>query len=67
MFWRKRKVRVHLKDATESLDGILVERPGQFYRLARAAVVVADNVSQPIEGDTYVPAENVLFWQEVRA
>lgn len=62
--WRALPVRLHLKDTGPSVEGVLVARPGRFYRLAQANVVAEAGQSYPA-GEVWVPSVNVLFWQEV--
>ena len=67
MFWRIRKVRLHLKQGEPSVEGVLVRRPGAFFRLLDAGVVSEAGQTHAVEGELFVPSGNVLFWQELSA
>jgi len=67
MFWRRRQVRIHLKEDAPSVEGVLVERPNGFYRLEAAKAMSEASEHISLEGVVWIPRENVLFWQEVQA
>lgn len=60
-----RLVRLHLKDDRPSIEGFLRWRPGSHYRLLKASVFEAEDRSHSIDGETWVPRENVLFLQKL--
>jgi hypothetical protein len=65
MMWRDRYVRVHLKNNEPSIEGLLHKRPNGFFRLLAAQIVADRGVSYQADGEVIIPAENVLFFQEV--
>lgn len=64
MIFKRRLVRVHFAEpGTPSVEGILVERPRQFYRLAQVKVVAGPEESYDTEGEAWIPRERVLWVQ----
>jgi hypothetical protein len=62
---KKRRVRLHLKDNSPSLDGILVGSVDGHYVLKVARLVKAAEETISIQGDVEVPRRNVLFLQRL--
>ena len=62
---RKRRVRLHLKDNSPSLDGILVGFVDGHYLLKVARLVKSAEETISLEGDIEVPKRNVLFLQRL--
>jgi hypothetical protein len=62
-FWQPKQVRIHVHGQEQSIDGILISRPNHFYRLAQPKLVVAENISQALDGEAWVPSDRVLFLQ----
>lgn len=62
-FWKTKTVRIHLEGQDHSLDGILYQRPNHYYRLANPQIVVTENINQPLDGEAWIPAGRVLFFQ----
>jgi hypothetical protein len=66
--WRsKRLVRVHFRGDEATLDGVLVARNTDHYRIALPKVLQTDSSDDlrttPLEGEAEVPRERVLFLQ----
>lgn len=58
-------LRVHLKDADYSLEGVLVGFEAGHYRLAAGRHLEDAGRSRALEGETWVPRENVIYAQVV--
>lgn len=64
-------VRLHLivpKGAevpTDTLDGILTDSVGGWYKLEKASAVRGEEQSLPLEGVQWVPTKSVLWVQEI--
>lgn len=63
IFLRKRRVRVHLRDETRSLEGIWVGNAAGHYRLAAAEQLEAVDRTLELEGEAWIPRERVLYLQ----
>lgn len=61
---RKRRTRVHFKNADPSIEGILIGVVAGHYELQGARLVASEQVHD-LPGSTLVPKENVLFLQEL--
>lgn len=61
----KKTVRVHLKGAEPSIEGILVSSAGRHVKLVGARVIQAADSSYAVEGTAIIPREAIAFWQEV--
>jgi hypothetical protein len=64
MLLRKRLVRLHLADDQPSMEGILVGKDADHYRLA-AAKLLLENPDRTLElqGEAWVPRSRVLYLQ----
>lgn len=67
-WWRQppllRVVLVNQKhDSQEAVRGALWQRRGPWLVLRDAAIVRAHGEPQPIDGDVFIPVENVAFLQ----
>lgn len=57
-----RRVRLHFRDDSPSLDGIYLSTTAGHYVLAKAEIVNgSSNVA--LEGETWIPEERVIFMQ----
>lgn len=67
MAWarRRRRVRLHLLNDQPSIEGFLVGRADGHYRIAQADVLEAPGRTHPIDGEVYVPAARVAFYQVI--
>jgi hypothetical protein len=65
MFSRRHVVLVHFKNADPSIEGILIGRVAGHYRIANAKYVTSKEDSRQLDGETWVPRENVLFVQVI--
>lgn len=67
MFWRRRLVRVHFRGDEATLDGVLLARSADHYRLGLPKVLETDGNQQvrttPLDGEAEIPRERVLFLQ----
>ncbi len=63
MFLRKRRVRIHLKDETRSLEGIWVGYAAGHYRLVAAEQLEEIGRTIPVDGEAWIPRERVLYVQ----
>lgn len=67
MFSRRRLVRVHFRGDEATIDGVLVGRTRDHYRLALPKVLEADSSQEvrttPLDGEAEIPRERVLFIQ----
>jgi hypothetical protein len=63
IFIRKRRVRVHLRDETRSLEGIWVGSAAGHYRLAAAEQLESADRTLELEGEAWIPRERVLYLQ----
>lgn len=59
----KRKVRVHMIDMTESLDGVLYGRTRNELVLRAASVVHENGESHQLDGEILIPHQRVAFLQ----
>lgn len=61
------RVRIHLRDADPSLEGVLASRytTAGCYRLHRPRLVESDERAFDLDGAVDVPAANVLFIQRL--
>ncbi len=62
----KRKVRLHLKGDFPSFDGVYVGTDAGHYVLAKAVLVADGEDAVALDGETWVPKEDVLFMQVTR-
>lgn len=65
VFFRKRQVRVHLKDEEFSLEGIWIGLDAGHYRLASAGHLETADRTRPVAGEVWVPREKVLYLQVI--
>jgi hypothetical protein len=63
LFLRKRRVLLHLKDETRSLEGIWIGMSAGHYRLAAPKQLEDADRSFAVEGEAWVPRERVLYVQ----
>jgi hypothetical protein len=66
---RKRMVRVHFKKGVSdaSVQGILVAQRGGHYVIANASHLEDAGASFNLDGEAWIPRENVLYLQPVGA
>lgn len=64
--FRKRLVRVHLKDKETTIEGVLLKRWAGHHILAVAKVLEAADRTHDLDGRVSIPNENILFTQELR-
>ncbi len=62
-FWRTRRVRLHMKDDTPSLEGFLTGTVDNHYRLAKPAILEREDRTVDLSGEAWVARERVLFVQ----
>lgn len=66
MTWRrKRMLRLHLKDADFSVEGVLLGFEAGHYRLGAGKHLEDAGRTRPLDGETWVPRENVIYAQVV--
>lgn len=67
MLLRKRLVRVHFRGDEATIDGVLVGRNADHYRLELPKMLEADSADEvrttPLDGAAEIPRERVLFLQ----
>lgn len=67
MFSRRRLVRVHFRGDEATLDGVLLARSADHYRIGLPKLLEADSNQQvrttPLDGEAEIPRERVLFLQ----
>lgn len=63
--WTPIRVRLHFSGDEPSIEGVLVERPGPFYRLEQVTVIETSDRQHEVPGRSWVPAGHVLWMQEV--
>lgn len=67
LFGRRRLVRVHFRGDEATIDGVLIGRTPDHYRLGLPKVLEADDSQQvrttALEGEAEIPRERVLFLQ----
>jgi hypothetical protein len=56
----KKLVRVHLKDGSPSIEGLLISDRGRNLKLLGAKLVPGN---EAMDGMTVIPRENVVCWQ----
>lgn len=61
--WRQQMVRLHLEGNNPSIEGMLFEKPGDFYRLLKPELISAENSNVSMDGEVWVPRDRVLFCQ----
>jgi len=61
----RRKVRLHLVDPFPSIEGILVSSWNGHYRLLKPELIEAENRTQVLVGEAWVPRERVIFVQRL--
>jgi hypothetical protein len=62
---RKRRVRLHFKDGSPSLDGILTGSVDGHFILKTAVLLNGSENAITLDGDVEVPRRNVLFLQRL--
>jgi hypothetical protein len=60
---RRKIVRVHFLDAPQSLEGVLVARTADHYRIAAPKMLEAEGQTMLLDGEIEVPRERVLMVQ----
>lgn len=63
LLFKRKQVRLHLYKSDPSIEGVLMERPNGFYRLAKPELVLEQNQNHSLEGEVWVPREHVMFVQ----
>lgn len=63
LFGRRRLVRAHLEGNLPTLEGVLVARSPDHYRLALPKMVEAEEQTMPLDGEVEIPRERVIFLQ----
>jgi len=64
MIFRK-LVRLHLVNDQPSVEGILIGRLGDHYRLLKCSLLEAADRSHPLDGEVWVPKDQVLLLQKL--
>jgi hypothetical protein len=62
---RKRRVRLHFKDRSPSLDGILTGTVDGHFIIRAAVLINGSEDVVTLDGDVEVPRRNVLFLQRL--
>lgn len=66
LWWRRRRLlRLHLKDRDFSLEGVLVGFEAGHYRLAAGKHLEDVDRTRALDGETWVPRENVVYAQVI--
>lgn len=60
---RTRKLRLHLVDRRESIEGIFLGYEAGHYRLAHAEYLRESDQTLELQGEAWVPRERVLWAQ----
>jgi hypothetical protein len=60
---RKRKLRLHLVDRRESIEGIFLGYEAGHYRIVNANYLRESDQTLELEGEAWVPRERVLWAQ----
>ena len=64
---KRRRVRLHLKDGSPSIEGILFGTVDGHYLLKAARLLKGPEETLSLQGDVEVPRQNVLFLQRIGA
>jgi hypothetical protein len=65
IFLRRRRVRIHLRGETRSLEGIWIGNAAGHYRLAKVEQLEAAGRTLELEGEAWIPRERVLYLQVI--
>ena len=63
----RRRVRLHLKDGSPSIEGVLFGTVDGHYLLKAARLLKSADETISLQGDVEVPRQNVLFLQRIGA
>lgn len=61
--WRKRLVRLHMREQAPSVEGVLTRQWAGHYVIAAPKVLESAEVTHELEGELFVPRERVLYVQ----
>lgn len=62
---RRKLVRLHMRDAAPSVEGVLLSRWGGHYRVANPKLLESPEVTHELDGELFVPRERVLYVQVI--
>jgi hypothetical protein len=65
MWQRRRRLVVVHQHQGPTIEGVLVHRSMDCYRVAKASLLEAEGQTVPLDGEIEVPRERVLFLQLV--